>query len=118
LLNADNPKPFPKAFVDRMFEDADAGQKRAVLKLYRATPDPGGLSTQLAERLKPARLPALVIWGDGDKYLPVRYAALQKEYFDAQIHVLPGAGHWPMIDEPERVRDWVLPFLRAQVGRV
>jgi pimeloyl-ACP methyl ester carboxylesterase len=118
LVNADNPKPFPDAFIDRMFDDSDTGSKRAVLKLYRATPDLGGLTTGLAERLKTARLPALVIWGEADKYLPVRYAAVQAQYFDAQIHVLPGAGHWPMIDEPERVRDWVVPFLHAQVGRV
>lgn len=116
LANADNPKPFPKPFLDRMFDHSDAGNKRAVLKLYRATDDPGGLTTQLAERLKPLRLPALVIWGDGDKYLPVRFAPVQAQYFDAQIHVLPGAGHWPMIDEPDRVRELVVEFLKARYG--
>jgi len=115
LLNADNPKPFPKAFIDRVFNDTDNGSKRAILKLYRATPDPGGLTVALAERLQPLRLPALVVWGDGDKYLPVRFAQAQAQYFNAQVHVLPNVGHWPMIDEPERVRELVLPFLRAQV---
>lgn len=115
LLNADNPKPFPNAFIDRMFDDTDAGSKRAILKLYRATPDPGSLSVALAERLRPLRLPALVLWGDGDKYLPVRLAEAQAQYFDAQVHVLPNVGHWPMIDEPERLRELMLPFLRAQL---
>jgi pimeloyl-ACP methyl ester carboxylesterase len=117
LLNADNPKPFPNAFIDRVFDDTDAKSKSSMLKLYRATPDPGGLTVGLAERLKPLRLPALVLWGDGDKYLPFRLAEAQKQYFDAAVHILPNVGHWPMIDEPDRVRELVLPFLRAQVGR-
>jgi pimeloyl-ACP methyl ester carboxylesterase len=117
LLNADNPKRLPDAFVDRMFDDADWGMKRAVLRLYRATSDLDGMSRRLAEALKPPTLPALVIWGDGDKYLPVSYADVQKRYFDAEVHVMPGCGHWPMIDEPDRVRELVIPFLRRQMGR-
>lgn len=117
LLNADNPKRFPDAFVDRMFDDADWGMKRAVLRLYRATSDLDGLSRKLGEALKPLALPALVIWGDGDKYLPVSYADVQKDYFRAEVHVMPGCGHWPMIDEPDLVRELVIPFLRRQIGR-
>jgi pimeloyl-ACP methyl ester carboxylesterase len=116
LLNADNPKPFPNEFVDRMFADTDGKTKRSMLKLYRATPDLAGLTVGLAERLKPLRLPALVLWGDGDKYLPYQLAEAQKQYFDATIHILPNVGHWPMIDEPERVRELVVPFLQAQIG--
>lgn len=29
--------------------------------------------------------------------------------------MIEGAGHWPMIDEPERTRALVLPFLRRAV---
>ena len=118
LVNADNPKPFPSAFVDRMFDDNDAGSRRAVLALYRASSDMSWLTVSLAERLQPLRLPALVIWGEGDKYISVRFAEAQKQYFDAQLHILPNVGHWPMIDEPERVRELVLPFLRAQLSHV
>ena len=116
LLDADNPKPFPRAFIERMHRDADWPMKRAVLKLYRATSDLGGLSRRLGEALAPHRFPALVIWGEGDGYLPVRYAREQSKYFDASVHTLNGCGHWPMIDDPERVRDLVLPFLRDRVG--
>jgi pimeloyl-ACP methyl ester carboxylesterase len=116
LLNADNPKPFPDAFVQRMFDDADWPMKRGVLKLYRATSDVGGLSESLRRELQPLRLPALVIWGDGDQYLPVSYAQMQKDFFDADVHVLAGAGHWPMIDEPDRVEQLVLPFLQKQLA--
>jgi pimeloyl-ACP methyl ester carboxylesterase len=115
LLNADNPKPLPEAFVDRIFRDADWGMKRAVLKLYRAT-ELGSLSERIGEELRPLSLPTLVLWGEGDAYLSVRYAEVQRQYFDAQVHVLAGCGHWPMIDEPERVRELVVAFLRERLA--
>jgi pimeloyl-ACP methyl ester carboxylesterase len=115
LLNADNPKPLPEAFVDRIYRHADWGMKRAVLKLYRAT-DLGSLADRIGEDLRPLSLPALVLWGEGDAYLPVRYADVQREYFDAQVHVLAGCGHWPMVDEPDRVRELVIAFLRARLA--
>lgn len=116
LLNRDNPRPFPDEFIDRMHRDADWPMKRAVLKLYRATDDPGGDVVELAQRIKAeCDPPTLVLWGDGDSYLPVAYAQRQTEFFDAAVHVLAECGHWPMIDDPERVSALVLPFLRTQV---
>ncbi|MCK6684594.1 MAG: alpha/beta hydrolase [Thermoanaerobaculia bacterium] len=117
LLNADNPRPFPDAFLDRMYRDSDWGLKRAVLRLYRATSDLGAMAERMGAALEPLRLPALVLWGDGDKYVPVRFAVKQKDYFDAEVHVLHGCGHWPMVDEPEKTRSLVLPFLRMQLAR-
>jgi pimeloyl-ACP methyl ester carboxylesterase len=117
MMNADNPKPFPTAFVDRMFDDADWGMKRAVLKLYRATSDLDGMSRALGDRLTPLKLPALVLWGSGDIFLPVRYAEEQRKYFgETEVHVLEGCGHWPFIDEPQRCADLIVPFLRKQVA--
>ena len=75
-------------------------------------------SVTQGEALSPHALPALVVWGAGDPNIPVRYAEAQKRFFDAEVHVIEGAGHWPMIDEPDRTRALVLPFLRARVGAV
>jgi pimeloyl-ACP methyl ester carboxylesterase len=116
-LNADNPKPFPTAFLDRMFDDADWGMKRAVLKLYRATSDLHGPVRAIAEALGPRKLPTLVVWGKGDVFLPYRYAEQQRKYFgETEVHVLDGCGHWPFIDEPELVAGLMVPFLRKQVA--
>jgi pimeloyl-ACP methyl ester carboxylesterase len=117
VLNASNPKPLPEAFLDRMYDETDVGLKRAQLALYRATSDFKALSDAAAARLVPLGLPALVIWGEGDKYISSRFAALQSQYFRAEIHTLPNAGHWPMVDEPDQVRAWVIPFLQKQLGR-
>jgi pimeloyl-ACP methyl ester carboxylesterase len=117
ILNAGNPKPFPEAFLDRMYDDTDAGLKHAQLALYRATSDFNALSAVAAERLTPVGIPALVIWGERDPYVSSKYAAEQSQYFRAEIHTLPNAGHWPMVDEPERVRELVVPFLKQQLGQ-
>jgi pimeloyl-ACP methyl ester carboxylesterase len=115
-LNANNPKPMPDAFIDRIAGFADWGHKRAVLKFYRATDDPGARGAAAAEAVKSLRLPALVLWGDGDPFVPVRFAEEQKRYFDAEVHVLPGCGHWPMVDDPDKVASLLVPFLRRQVS--
>jgi pimeloyl-ACP methyl ester carboxylesterase len=117
VLNSKNPKPFPQEFIDRIHANADWGHKRAVLKLYRATSDLDTLATEAATRLKPRSLPALVLWGEGDGYLPVSYAEVQKEFFQAQVHRLPGCGHWPMIDDPEGFAGLLVPFLLEQWAR-
>jgi pimeloyl-ACP methyl ester carboxylesterase len=105
------------AFIDRMYDDTDAGLKRAQLALYRATPSFKTLSDAVAAKLGPLGLPALVVWGEADSYVPVEFAKQQSQYFRADIHTLPNAGHWPMVDEPERVRELVIPFLQRHLGR-
>lgn len=118
MLDADNPKPFPRAFVDRMFDDMDWGMKRSVLALYRATSDIDGMSRRLGARLAALKLPALVVWGAGDIFLPVRFAEAQRDYFGStEVHALEGCGHWPFVDEPEHCAELIVPFLRKQLGR-
>jgi pimeloyl-ACP methyl ester carboxylesterase len=111
LLRHGNPRGLPRDFVERMYRDFDWGTKRAVLRLYRATP-PGLLEAPLPT-MRELDPPALVVWGGHDPYLPVENAERQREAFpSAEIAVLDGSGHWPMADDPERVADLVVPFLR------
>jgi pimeloyl-ACP methyl ester carboxylesterase len=113
-LNRDNPRPLPETILNRMFDQWDRGTRRAVLSMYRATSAAEVSSVKQGEMLAPYKLPALVVWGDGDPNIPVRYADAQAQFFDADIKKIDGAGHWPMIDNPERIRALVLPFLRAR----
>jgi pimeloyl-ACP methyl ester carboxylesterase len=116
-LRHGNPRALPRAFVDRMYDDSDAGTKRAILRLYRATSDPAGIGRRHADALRPLDRPALVVWGAHDPYLPVALAALQRETFpSAQVEVLPESGHWPFADDPEAVGRLVEPFLRSVVA--
>lgn len=118
VLRRGNPGSLPRAFVDRMYDDFDAATRRAVLHLYRATSDSSAASEQLRSRLLPLDLPALVVWGRHDAYIPFVYAERQRETFpSAEVVVLDGSGHWPFIDDPETVATAVVPFLRRQLDR-
>lgn len=114
LLNKDNPKPFPREFTDRMFNDSDWALSKGMLKLYRSTPSLADFTSQLSITLKELKLPALVLWGECDKYIPVKFAQKQEEFFDAEIHYLPNCGHWPMIDNPKLIYSRLIPFLESQ----
>ena len=116
-LRHGNPRGLPRAFIDRMYDDADAGTDHAILSLYRATDDPGTVGRKHAEALRPLDRPALVIWGAHDPYIPVAMAHRQREAFpSAEISILDDSGHWPFADDPEAVGRLVEPFLRRTIG--
>ncbi len=112
LLSRNEPRGLPRAFVDRMYDQLDRRTRRAVLRLYRATDDPGAVGAELASAMAPRDLPALVIWGEHDAYLPSEYAFRQREAFpSADVHVLALSGHWPFVDSPDTVERLLLEFL-------
>ena len=89
--------------------------RRAVLRLYRSTRV--GDSAQMAARLREHDHDALVVFGDADAYIPVEQARRQVEVFPrAEIHLLPGVGHWCWLEATDDVADLVVPFLRQRVG--
>ncbi|HEU5062312.1 MAG TPA: alpha/beta hydrolase [Solirubrobacterales bacterium] len=118
LVNQKEPRGLPREFVERMYDQYDRRTRRAVLKLYRATPDPGAASESLIGLFRPRDLPALVIWGEDDAYLPSDFAVRQREAFpSADVHVLPASGHWPFADAPETVERLLVEFLEQLAGR-
>ena len=117
-LRRGQSKPLPRERVDAMYAASkDPGTQRAVLSLYRATPD-----TALGrprEALRPLDRPALVVWGVGDPYIKVEQAWRQRETFPrAKVVRLEGCGHWPMFDDPDRLAEAVVPFLAEQLAPV
>ncbi|MFF2551305.1 alpha/beta fold hydrolase [Nocardia sp. NPDC058058] len=115
-LNRDNPKPLPRNYVDRVAGYADWPHKRAVLTLYRNTRDPASAFPEQNLGLSADSLPVCVIWGAGDRYIPVRFADQQRKFFPtAEIHIIEGAGHWPFVDDPQAVLTPMEAFLRRQI---
>jgi pimeloyl-ACP methyl ester carboxylesterase len=109
---ASEPRGLPREFLDRMYDQYDRRTKRAVLELYRATDEPGAAATEFAAYMAPHDIPALVIWGEKDAYLPASYASRQRDAFpSADVHVLPESGHWPFVDSPEIVQRLLVSFL-------
>ena len=113
LLKRGNPRRLPREFVDRMYDDYDAGTKRAVLRLYRATSRPAKLSEAMAPALRRLQVPVLVVWGRHDPYIGIEVAERQREVFpEASLVVLDDSGHWPFADNPAATSAEVVPFLR------
>lgn len=116
VLQAHNPRPLPREFIDRNYDYFDRATRCAVLKLYRAMPDLNRLGREHADALRPHDRPALVIWGDLDPFLPQHVAWNQREGFpSADVHVFRRSGHWPFVDEREQARRLMNEFLTRHV---
>jgi pimeloyl-ACP methyl ester carboxylesterase len=114
LLNRNEPRGLPRDFVEAMYDHYDRRTRKAVLALYRDTDDPGSAAPELTKLLAPRDIPALVIWGEHDAYLPSSYAERQREAFpSADVHVLPASGHWPFADAPDTVERLLTEFLEG-----
>jgi pimeloyl-ACP methyl ester carboxylesterase len=114
LVARSEPRGLPRPFLDRMYDQYDRRTRRAVLKLYRANDDPGSAAGEFSALVAPRDIPALVIWGEDDAYLPAAFADRQREAFpSAAVHVLPASGHWPFVDAPETVERLMVEFVAA-----
>jgi pimeloyl-ACP methyl ester carboxylesterase len=116
-MQKSNPRGLPGDFVEKMYDDYDRGTRRAVLALYRATPDPEQAASTLGPALAELRKPALVVWGAKDPFAGVEFAERQRDFFDVQdVVILPESGHWPFQDDPVPVEQAVVGFLRRQLA--
>jgi pimeloyl-ACP methyl ester carboxylesterase len=112
-----NPRGLPPEFVDKMYDDYDRATRRTVLKLYRATPDPGDTAIAMGAAIHDLHKPALVVWGAKDPFIGVEFAERQRDFFEvARVEILPESGHWPFQDDPGTVERVVVPFLGEQLG--
>jgi pimeloyl-ACP methyl ester carboxylesterase len=67
--------------------------------------------TDLRPRLGMLRVPALGVYGRGDKIVDPRQGRLFDRVSGARVEMLPGSRHFPMLDEPERFYSVVRSFL-------
>jgi pimeloyl-ACP methyl ester carboxylesterase len=71
--------------------------------------------TDLRERLGEVRVPVMGIYGRRDVIVhPKQYEPLLSGVKHARIETLPGSGHFPMLDEPERYLAIIQSFLNGQ----
>ena len=116
-MRATNPPSMPDSFINRVYDDYDRATRCAALRYYRSSSQTFmTLGRDQAAALKPLNLPALVIWGRQDPFIPPDQAQKQREAFPrARIEILDGSGHWAHVDNPKRVRELVVPFLRPKL---
>jgi pimeloyl-ACP methyl ester carboxylesterase len=112
-IQSSGPRPLPDEFVQRMYDNYDRAERCAALRYYRSAAQNLNIGRQQAAALSKRRRPALVIWGKGDLFVPADQAEKQKQAFpDARIEIFEDSGHWPFIDDAERARGLIVPFLR------
>jgi pimeloyl-ACP methyl ester carboxylesterase len=105
------PGPMPEAWLDSVLDHFDQGTQRAILRLYRSSP-PDVLAAAGAH-LGDLQMPALVVWGMQDPYLPARFGQAYADALGgAELLELQDAGHWPWLDRPD-VIDRVVEFVSA-----
>jgi pimeloyl-ACP methyl ester carboxylesterase len=102
----------PPAVVESAWRFFDQGTQRAILRLYRASPEDAlaGAGLDLGE----IDCPALVVWGERDPFVPARFADAYAAALGGHAEVLrlPDAGHWPWLERPDAI-DAVAAFLDA-----
>jgi pimeloyl-ACP methyl ester carboxylesterase len=64
------------------------------------------------EQLSSLQMPALVVWGERDPYIPASFARAYADVLHAQLLSLPDAGHWWWLDRPDAITS-VVDFLTA-----
>jgi pimeloyl-ACP methyl ester carboxylesterase len=73
---------------------------------------------KLLGRLPRARVPTLVVWGDGDRLLPRQHAEAYVQHLpDARLAVIPAAGHYPYLTTPGELTREVAAFVRVVAAR-
>jgi pimeloyl-ACP methyl ester carboxylesterase len=111
LANA-RPGPLPDEFVERVWADFDRPTRRAILRLYRASPS--DLLARSGQGLGKLECPTLILWPTDDPYLGAdwgpRFAAAIGG--NAELEMIENAGHWPWLDRPDVV-DRTAGFLTA-----
>ena len=98
--------------ADESWPHFDQGTQRAILQLYRASPEDALARAGL--ELGRIDCPALVVWGDRDPYIPPASPRPTRGRSAARPRscTSPDAGHWPWLDRPDVV-DRIAAFLDA-----
>jgi pimeloyl-ACP methyl ester carboxylesterase len=102
----------PRALADTIWPYFDQGTQRAILRLYRTSPE--DRLAQAGENLGDITCPALILWGDLDPFVPARFADAYASALGGPTEVehLPDAGHWSWYDRSDvvaRVAEFLAP---------
>jgi pimeloyl-ACP methyl ester carboxylesterase len=92
---------------------SDADTRHAFLRTLRSVVDYRGQAVSALNRLHmSAQLPALLIWGDQDKIIPVSHAHAAHEALPgSRLEIIEGVGHFPHAEAPDRVADLLEDFI-------
>jgi len=103
--------PWTPEQLNAIWEQFDQGTQRAILRLHRSADEQALAAAGSA--LDTLSAPALVIWGERDPWFAPDFAGLYANRLpNAEVELVPDAGHWPWLDRPELVGR-IASFLQA-----
>lgn len=107
LLTA-KPTPIPRPFLDVL------AQKRIKNRELEARIFKQLADDSVEERIRGLAVPSLVVWGQQDRVLhPGSAGILQMLLIRSEVVLMPGVGHVPMLEEPEKC---ALDYLRFRAS--
>ena len=106
---AADPEVWSESRVEQVWTQFDQGTQRAILRVARSVTAEALASAGAG--LADLRMPALVVWGERDPWLPVRFADVYAERIPGVelVRSAPG-GHWPWLEDRSIV-ERVVSFL-------
>jgi pimeloyl-ACP methyl ester carboxylesterase len=92
---------------------AETENRKAFVRTIRTVMDTGGQTVSALDRLYLAsHVPTLIIWGEEDRIIPVSHAHVAHEAIKgSRLRILPGVGHFPQTEAPERFVSELIEFL-------
>jgi len=87
------------------YAKANAIMKKTIVKI---------LDEDLLSQLSQIKVKTLIVWGNADKMVPVKYAAVFKEKIaNAELITLPKIGHSPHLETPEKLAEILARFFKV-----
>jgi pimeloyl-ACP methyl ester carboxylesterase len=109
------PEPHRSALLDFLLAVADAGGGETVAQyLSRFASLAGQTEVAGSRALEEIDVPVLVMWGEKDRFLPLRHARRAARALPrARLRIIAGAGHSPNWEMPEAVAAGILDLVRS-----
>lgn len=103
-------RPLPREVFAALFDQWDGGLGQALYLRNLAQFDEGH-TAEIERRLPTIEVPALIVWGEDDAWLPVEMSErIAARIPGARCLVVPEAGHFCMEDQPQRLASTLRGF--------
>ncbi len=71
------------------------------------------LAEDLTPYLSGIKTETLLVWGERDRIVPLKYASVfKREIENSELKTIPKAAHSPHLENPEKLLETIIPFLR------
>jgi pimeloyl-ACP methyl ester carboxylesterase len=93
----------------------DSANRQSFLRTMRSVIEPGGQAVSAMDRLYlTQQVPTMIVWGEQDAIIPVSHAyAAHQAIPDSRLEVIPGAGHFPQVEDPDALVDLLIDFIET-----